>query len=67
MMASKINKTMGLLLLKLKNVLPRLALTTVYKAFVRPHLDFGDIICDEACNASFTINLKYFNTMLDWQ
>ena len=52
MVASKISKTIGPLR-KLQNLLPSLSLLTMYKAFVRPHLDYGDIICDEAFNASF--------------
>ena len=56
----KINKTIGLIR-KLQNLLPRTALITLYKAFVRPHLDYGDIIYDQAHNASFHQGL--FNTM----
>ena len=56
----KINKTIGLIR-KLQNLLPRTALITLYKAFVRPHLDYGDIIYDQAHNASFHRGL--FNTM----
>ena len=26
---------------------------TIYKAFARPHLDYGDVIYDEACNKTF--------------
>ena len=48
----KINKTIGPLQ-KLQRLLPRSALITIYKAFVRPHLDYGDIVYDEAYNASF--------------
>ena len=44
---TKVNKTMGLLR-KLQNILPRTALMTIYKAFVRPHLDYGYVIYDEA-------------------
>ena len=36
---TKINETIGLLW-KLQNILPRLVLRTIYKAFVRPHLDY---------------------------
>ena len=25
----------------------------IYKAFARPHLDYGDVIYDEACNKTF--------------
>ena len=49
---SKVNKTMGLLC-KLHNTLPRLPLLTIYKSFIRPHLDYGDVIYDQAYTASF--------------
>ena len=39
----KTNKTIKLLR-KLSNSLPRQALITIYKAFVRPHLDYGDVL-----------------------
>ena len=42
----KINKIIGLIR-KLQNLLPRAALITLYKAFVRPHSDYGDIIYDQ--------------------
>ena len=32
---------------------------TVYKDFVRPHLDYGDIIYDEAFNKTFHQKLDY--------
>ena len=48
----KISKTLGYLR-KLHNRLPRSALTTIYKAFVRPYLDYGDILYDQAYNMSF--------------
>ena len=43
MVTTKINKTIGLLR-KLQHLLPRTALITIYKAFVRPQLDYGDIL-----------------------
>ena len=43
--SNKISKTIGLLW-KLQNILPRPALLTIYKCFIRPHLDYGDIIYD---------------------
>ena len=49
---SKVNKTIGLLR-KLHRILPRSPLLTIYKSFIRPHLDYGDIIYDQAYNASF--------------
>ena len=60
---SKTNKTIGLLR-KLQNTLPRQALITIYKAFARPHLDYGDILYDQAYNASFHQKLEKYNTML---
>ena len=61
----KINKTIGLIR-KLQNLLPRTALITLYKAFVRSHLDYGDIIYDQAHNASFHQKLEslQYNTCL---
>ena len=49
---NKVNKTIGLLC-KLKNTLPRTSLITIFKSFIRPHLDYGDIISDRAYNTSF--------------
>ena len=43
----KTNKTIELLR-KLSNSLPRQALITIYKAFVRPHLDYGDVLYGQA-------------------
>ena len=34
-------------------VLPRSSLVIIYKSFVRPHLDYGDIIYDPAYNTAF--------------
>ena len=42
---NKVSKTVGLLC-KLQNILPILPLITIYKSFIRPHLDYGDIIYD---------------------
>ena len=50
--SNKISKTIGLLR-KLQNILPRPALLTMYKRFIRLRLDYGDIIYDQACNLSF--------------
>ena len=44
---SKANKTIGLIR-KQRNSLPRPFLMTLYKSFIRPHLDYGDIIYDSA-------------------
>ena len=55
--SSKISKTIGLLR-KSQNILPRPALLTIYKSFIRPHLDYGDIIYDQAYNLSFHQKLE---------
>ena len=57
MVTTKINKTIGLLR-KLQNLLPRTALITIYKAFVRHHLDYGDILYDQAFNFSLQQKLE---------
>ena len=49
---TKINKTTGLLR-KLQNILPRESLLTISKSFVRPHLDYGDVIYDQSYNNTF--------------
>ena len=49
---TKVNKTIGLIR-KFQNILPRPALMTIYKAFVRRHLDYGDVIYDEVYNETF--------------
>ena len=54
---NKINKTIGLLR-KLQNFLPRKSLLTMYKSFIRPHLDYGDIIYDQTYNTSFHQKLE---------
>ena len=59
---NKINKTIGLLP-KCKNFLPRKSLLTIYKPFIRPHLDYGDIIYDQTYNTSFIKDWIHFSTM----
>ena len=39
-------------------ILSRRSLVTIYKSFIRPHLDYGDIIFDQAFNKSFHDNLE---------
>ena len=56
---AKVNKAVGLLS-KLRNILPRTTLVTIYKAFIRPHLDYGDVLYDQAFNNSFTEKLESF-------
>ena len=54
---SKISKTIGLLR-RLQKILSRAPLLTIYKSFIRPHLDYGDILYDKAYNSSFHQNLE---------
>ena len=54
---NKVNKTIGLLR-KLQDTLPRTLLITIFKSFIRPHLDYGDIIYDRAYNTSFHQNIE---------
>ena len=49
---NKVNKTIGLLL-KFQLILPRHSLITIYKIFIRPHLNYGDEIYNRAFNESF--------------
>ena len=51
-MGAKVGRTKALLR-KLQHVLPRQALITIYKSFLRPYLDNGDILYDKAFNESF--------------
>ena len=48
----KTNKTIGLFH-KLQTLLPRDPLITIYKSFIRPHLDYGDMIYDQTFNKLF--------------
>ena len=55
----KTSKSTGLIR-KLRNFLPRPSLLQIYKSFVRPHLDYGDIIYDKAFIGYFQRNLNPF-------
>ena len=48
----KVNKTVALLG-KFQNILPRSTLVSICKCFVKTHLNYGDIIYDQAFNNSF--------------
>ena len=41
-----------MLLKSLNNLIPRKALLTIYKSFIRPHLDYGDVVSDQSNNES---------------
>ena len=54
---NKVNKTIGLLR-KFQLILPRHSLIAIYKTFIRPHLDYGDVIYGRAFNESFHQRLE---------
>ena len=53
----KCNKLIGLMQRLSINLL-RNALLTIYKSFVRPHLDYGDILYDNPNNENFQRKLE---------
>ena len=53
----KCNKLIGLIRRLPVNV-PRNALLTIYKSFIRPHLDYGDILYDKPENENFQNKLE---------
>ena len=38
---------------RLRDKLPHDSLVTIYKSFIRPHLDYGDVVYDQPNNDSF--------------
>ena len=50
---AKVNETIGITC-KFQNVILRSAFLTIYKSFIRPHLDYGDITYDKAFNIGIT-------------
>ena len=62
---SKVMKGIGIIK-KLKIALPRHSLITIYESFVRPHLNYGDIINDQPNNGSLnhkTERIQYNNAL----
>ena len=51
------NKGVGVIT-GLRRYLPRNSLLTIYKALIRPHLDYGDVVYDYPGNASFMQKLE---------
>ena len=56
-MYKKVNKTVSLSS-KIQNKLPRVPLITIYKSFIRPHLDYIGILYDQTFNNSFHERLE---------
>ena len=53
----KTHKIIGMIR-KLQPIIPRAALLTTYKSFLRPHLNYGDVIYDRVFNESFQNKLE---------
>ena len=54
---SKANKGIGIIK-RPSNNLPRNSVLTIYKSFIRPHLDYCDTICDQPNNESFCTEIE---------
>ena len=52
---NKANKGIGI---KLNNILPHSALLTIYRYFIRHHLDYDDVIYDQPENESFSSKIE---------
>ena len=46
------------LLRKIQSILPQTSLLTIYKSFIRPHLDYGDAVYDQPLNDAFSSKLE---------
>ena len=58
---SKANRSIGIIKkveMKKKLKLPKNALLTIYKSFVRSYLDYGDIVCNQPTNDSLCKKLE---------
>ena len=54
---SKANEGIGIIK-RLSNTLPRSSLLTIYKSFIKPHLDYCDIIYDQPNNEIFCTKIE---------
>ena len=48
----------------LQAVLPRPSLVTIYKSFIKSHLDYGDIMYNQPCKESFHQKLESIHAVL---
>ena len=55
--STKVKKTIALLR-EFQQSLPRQSLITTYKSFIPPHLNYGNIVYDQAFNESFHKDLE---------
>ena len=56
-MLNKVKKTISLLH-KFQQSLQKQSLITIYKSFFRPHLDYGDIVCDRVFKVVLSLSKK---------
>ena len=54
---SKANKVIGIIK-RLLHILPRKSLSTIYKSFIRPYLDYCDVIYDQPNHESFCTKIE---------
>ena len=45
-------------LTKIYHYMPHDSLTTIYKSFIRPHLNYADVIFDKPSNATFSYRIE---------
>ena len=65
-MILRANEGIGLIT-SLRRYLPRNSLLSIYKTFIKPHLDYGDVVYDYPGNASFVRKKSnLFNIMPPW-
>ena len=48
---------------KLYHYIPRDSLITIYKSFIRPHLDYADVIIDKPAKQLFLMELNQLKTI----
>ena len=56
---AKVNRGIAILH-KLQTALPRETLLTIYKSFICPHFDYGDVIYNQSYNDSFHAKLEFY-------
>ena len=56
---AKVNRGIAIIR-QIQSVLPREALLTMYKSFIRPHFDYGDLIYDQSYKDSFYAKLESY-------
>ena len=53
----KTTKGIGILR-KLRHYIPRKSLLTIYKSFIKSHIDYADVIYDQPNNTTFTDKIE---------